>query len=101
MENCEHFIAFLAKGWIIQSLSGRGYQLPGGEMLPKEVNTSTAPWFRIETYWAQKNGRQQQIQHQLLIEDWEAERDGLIAMGPPPSSWYGCISTADAIAQVA
>ena len=58
-------------------------------MLPKEVNTSTAPRFRIETYWAQKNGRQQQIQHQLLIEDWEAERDGLIAMGPPPSSWYG------------
>ena len=67
----------------------QGYQLPGGELLPKEVNTSTAPRFCIETYWAQKNGRQQQIQHQLLIEDWEAERDGLIAMGPPPSSWYG------------
>ena len=58
-------------------------------MLPKEVDTSTTLQFRIETYWAQKNRCQQQIQHQLLIEDWEAERDGLIAMGPPPSSWYG------------
>ena len=24
-----------------------------------------------------------------MIEDWEAEKEGLIAMGPPPSEWYG------------
>ena len=87
--NCKWFLEFLSKGWIIPGAGGRGYQLPGGEVLPKEHYTSTAPRFRIETWWAQKNRRGQNIQHQLLIEDWEAEKEGLIAMGPPPSEWYG------------
>ena len=88
LNNCEHFLEFLTKGWIVRSPSGRGFQLPSGEVLPREINTSTAPRFRIEAYWAQKT-RKQAIQVQLFIDDVEAEREGLIAMGPPPSSWYG------------
>ena len=61
---------------------------PCGEVLPREINTSTAPRFWIEAYWAQKS-RKQAIQVQLFIDDVEAVREGLIAMGPSPSSWYG------------
>ena len=88
LNNCEHFLEFLTKGWIIRSLSSQGFQLPSSEVLPREINTSTAPRFQIKVYWAQKS-RKQAIQVQLFIDDVEAEREGLIAMGPPPSSWYG------------
>ena len=68
--------------------SGQGFQLPSGEVLLREINTSMALHFRIEAYWAQKL-RKQAIQVQLFIDNVEAEREGLITMGPPPSSWYG------------
>ena len=42
LNNCEHFLEFLTKGWIIRSLSSRGFQLPSSEVLPREINTSTA-----------------------------------------------------------
>ena len=86
---CEHFRAFLERGWIEPHPSGRGYKLPGNDMLPRENYTSTAPRFRIEAWYAQrKNAHGVNVHQQLYYNDWEAEQEGVIAMGPPPSTWY-------------
>jgi hypothetical protein len=80
--DCKHFHEHLAKGFIKKSANKRGYELPGGAVLPREHNTATPPKFRVEA-WHAARSRSSNVQSQWLVTEDEAWNEGLIEMSPP------------------